>query len=110
MPSLRTIFIKKNVEINIAITVTILEYLALFLRLIYFTAFNINHNAYGMICHYLNMKDNKKRAKKRQLENRLKYGEFYKQVSKHDYVYKKENGDIVCQVSSNIILEKLVKN
>ncbi|MGE7998801.1 hypothetical protein ACQKOF_09015 [Lysinibacillus sp. NPDC093190] len=34
-----------------------------------------------------------KRAKKRQLENCLKYGEFYKQDPEHDYVCKKENGE-----------------
>lgn len=34
-----------------------------------------------------------RRAKKRQLENRLEYGEFYKQDSEHDYVCKKENGE-----------------
>ncbi|WP_375200808.1 tyrosine-type recombinase/integrase [Lysinibacillus sp. RS11] len=34
-----------------------------------------------------------RRAKKRQLDNRLKFGEFYKQDSEHDYVCKKENGE-----------------
>jgi len=34
-----------------------------------------------------------KRAKKRQLENRLKCGEFYKKDPEHDYVCKKENGE-----------------
>ncbi len=34
-----------------------------------------------------------KRIKKAQLENRLKYGEFYLQDPEHDYVCKKENGE-----------------
>ncbi|QDP99459.1 site-specific integrase [Lysinibacillus fusiformis] len=34
-----------------------------------------------------------KKAKKKQIENRLKYGEFYLQDSDHDFVCKKENGE-----------------
>ena len=33
-----------------------------------------------------------KKAKKKQIENRLKYGEFYLQDPDHDFVCKKENG------------------
>ncbi|MGE7692946.1 site-specific integrase [Lysinibacillus sp. NPDC094177] len=34
-----------------------------------------------------------KKAKKKQLENRLKYGEFYLQDPDHEFVCKKENGE-----------------
>ncbi len=34
-----------------------------------------------------------KKAKKKQIENRLKYGEFYHQDPDHDFVCKKENGE-----------------
>ncbi|WP_274307520.1 tyrosine-type recombinase/integrase [Solibacillus daqui] len=34
-----------------------------------------------------------KKAKKLQIENKLKYGEFYQQDSKHDFICKKENGE-----------------
>ena len=34
-----------------------------------------------------------KKAKKKQIENRLKYGEFYLQDPDHDFVCKKENGE-----------------
>ncbi|AVK84259.1 hypothetical protein C3943_12100 [Lysinibacillus sp. B2A1] len=34
-----------------------------------------------------------KKAKKKQIENRLKYGKFYLQDSDHDFVCKKENGE-----------------
>ncbi|MCY9549808.1 hypothetical protein [Lysinibacillus xylanilyticus] len=34
-----------------------------------------------------------KKAKKKQIENRLKYDEFYLQDPEHDFVCKKENGE-----------------
>lgn len=34
-----------------------------------------------------------KKAKKKQIENRLKYGEFYLQDPEHDFVCRKENGE-----------------
>jgi len=53
-----------------------------------------------------------KRAKKRHLENRLKYGEFYKQDPEHDYVCKKENGEhctpSVIKYNTRKISEKLI--
>ena len=34
-----------------------------------------------------------KKAKVKQIENRLKYGEFYLQDAEHDFVCRKENGE-----------------
>ena len=51
-----------------------------------------------------------KLAKKGQLENLLKYGELYKQVPDMIMYVKKKMANIVRQVPSNIILEKLVEN
>ena len=34
-----------------------------------------------------------KKAKMKQKENKLKYGEFYQQGLEHDFICKKENGE-----------------
>lgn len=47
------------------------------------------------ICHFILafIMEILKKAKKKQIENPLKYGEFYLQDSDYDFVCKKENGE-----------------